>query len=83
MLNILINKQKIECPCCGNVHDVEIRKRNASAKIKGSLVGYIEDYCYCDIENTIFWPGKMMDGNLKKIRNAYNMINNYVQKQNL
>lgn len=38
----LIRKNKIECPLCGKVHDVEERTRIAKIIIKGERVDYVE-----------------------------------------
>ena len=76
-----LNKEKIvmmDCPLCGNKHDVEIRHRIAKTMIKGQLVEYEEYYYYCSNANedeNEFEPGSIMNANLLNARNAYRKQN--------
>lgn len=67
----LIDCVTFECPICGEIHEVEKRKRNATAKKHGKSIEYVETYYRCTNRNTDFVTGKMMDENLKIVREKY------------
>ena len=77
-----LNKEKIvmmDCPLCGNKHDVEIRRRIAKTMIKGQLVEYEEYYYYCSNANedeNEFESGALLNINLLSALNAYRKQNN-------
>lgn len=70
----LIRKLKMDCPVCGQTHEVEERERLATITIKGEDVTYLERYYYCsnakEYENE-FATGIMTNRNLLNARNAY------------
>lgn len=74
MNSTLTRTEMLECPLCGKLHQVELRKRNASATVKGETVSYQEQYYLCkniaDDDNE-FVPARMMDANLLEVRDAY------------
>ncbi|CDA89741.1 zinc finger/helix-turn-helix protein [Firmicutes bacterium CAG:238] len=69
-----IGKIFMDCPICGNSHEVEIRERKAKILIKGEEIVYQEKFFFCansDDEECEFQSGKMMNENLSNARNAY------------
>jgi putative zinc finger/helix-turn-helix YgiT family protein len=74
MKDMLIEKNKIECPICGNFHFVEKRIRKTQALFKKEVVDYDEIYFVCkesNEEENEFVPAKVLDLNLLKVRNAF------------
>jgi hypothetical protein len=69
--NTLIDCVTLECPICGEVHEVEKRKRNATAKKHGKSIEYVETYYRCINHKVDFVTGKLMDENLEVARNKY------------
>lgn len=71
----LIDYITLECPICDKIHKVEMRKRNATAKLRGHSFEYIETYYRCTNHNVDFVTGKLMDENLaiakEKYKNLY------------
>ena len=64
----------IDCPMCGEKHEVEVKRVKSKAIIKGQEVTYNEKYCVCDNvpkEESEFYPGKFVDENLISAQNAY------------
>jgi len=74
MKDILIERIEMNCPLCGDVHNVEKRVRETQALFKGEVVDYEEVYFVCDRsdeEEDEFVPAKVLDANLLKVRDAY------------
>lgn len=70
----LVYTTSIDCPLCGQTHEVELRKRKTTALIKKELVEYEESYycCLnCEEEENEFVTSKMNKQNLLNARNAY------------
>lgn len=67
----LIDCVTIECPICGDVHEVEKRRRNATAKMHGKAIDYVETFYRCTRREVDFITGKMMDENLSIVREKY------------
>lgn len=64
----------IDCPICDEIHEVEVRERQASTVIKGEKVNYLEKVFYCcnaDDDDCEFETGKLLNENLLRARNAY------------
>lgn len=76
MTDVLVEKVMYECPMCDETHLVEKRKRLVKTKIKGEVIEYYENYYRCQMSNESydFVPGKMMDENLLRARNAYRQL---------
>lgn len=72
--DVLINKIMMDCPMCGEYHEIEERKRETSITIKGERV-FCEEIYYlcnaCDEEENEFVPSKINDKNLLVARDAY------------
>lgn len=64
----------MDCPLCGQTHEVELRKRNTTALIKRELVEYEESYYCCrkcDEGENEFVTSTMNKQNLLDARNVY------------
>lgn len=75
----LIEKTLVECPICGQVHEIEKRHRKDTLVIKKELVEYDLTYLFCcnaDEEECEFADGKMINENLLNARNAYRVKHN-------
>ena len=74
----VVGHQVMECPVCQKTHKVEIREIMARRKVKGKVLEYLEQYCFC--ENVGAWCNeyvtkaqlkenqKRLDEALKKIQ---------------
>ena len=74
MKDVLIEKNEMECPVCGDVHFIEKRVRETQALFKREVVDYEEVYFVCEQseeEENEFVPAKVMDLNLLKVRDAF------------
>lgn len=73
--DILVEKIMADCcAICGRTHEVEIRKRDSQALIKGETVEYEETYYLCPdggYEDNEYAPAGVMDENLARARDAY------------
>lgn len=67
----LLDTVMLECPICGDIHYVEKRKRNSTAKMHGKSIEYVETYYRCTNRKADFVTGKMMDENLAIVREKY------------
>lgn len=68
------NWMVIECPMCGEKHEVEVKIVKSKAIIKDQEVDYNEKYCVCKNvpkDESEFYPGKFVDENLISAQNAY------------
>ena len=75
----LIEKAPVECPICGQVHEIETRHRKETIVIKGDLVEYDLKFLFCrnaDEEECEFADGKLINENLLNARNAYRVKHN-------
>lgn len=75
----ILRRLKMECPLCGEEHEVEVRVRNAKTIIKDIEVEYEETYYFCENskeEENEFETGKMSNMNLLNARNSYRRKNN-------
>ena len=71
MKEIILREIDYDCPFCDEEHKVQVKKKLSSAKIKDRVVEYEQIVYYCQEEDGEFVPGKIMDENLLKARNAY------------
>lgn len=72
-----VERVEMECPICGQIHEVEKRKRETTTIIKGEEVIYEETYFFCknaDEDECEFESGRMVNENLLNARNAYRRI---------
>ncbi|HHV28083.1 type II TA system antitoxin MqsA family protein [Acetivibrio mesophilus] len=60
-----------DCPFCDEEHSIRVKKKISKAKIKDGLVEYEQIVYYCPKEDEEFVPGKIMDENLLRARDAY------------
>ncbi|PTQ85949.1 putative zinc finger/helix-turn-helix YgiT family protein [Trichococcus patagoniensis] len=70
----LIEKVKMDCPVCGEIHNVEKRKRMTQGIVKGEVVDFEEVFFLCPItgeEENEFVSARVMDENLLRARDAY------------
>ena len=44
----VVGHQVMECPVCQKTHEVEIREIMARRKVKGKVLEYLEQYCFCE-----------------------------------
>jgi len=72
------NKVKVDCPICGQNHEVQFKTRKQVAIIKDEEVTYQEEYYLCtnECENNEFVSGELLDSNLLRARDAYRKNNN-------
>ncbi len=63
----------MNCPICGEKHDVKIEKRKATVTIKGEKVHYDEEYFVCEKVNgdNEFVTASVENSNLLRARNEY------------
>ena len=59
------------CPYCDQEHDILIKENNSECIIKNEKVTYVEKNYYCNVCETEFNDGKMLEENLKNARNQY------------
>lgn len=72
--NTLLRKVHMNCPLCGQTHEVEERNRFTSIILKGEEVTYEERFYFCANaveEENEFEMGAMINENLLNARNAY------------
>ncbi len=77
-------KTQMECPICGCLHPLEMRKRLVTAVIKNQKVHYHELYYVCensDDEENEFIPSNVMDANLMAARDAYRTLRNLLTSE--
>ncbi len=70
----LIRKIQIQCPLCGQVHEIEHRVRIVRTIIKEEETDYTENYYLClnsDADENEFATGAMENQNLLNAHNAY------------
>ena len=89
-LNIMsyrvIGKKYMECPICGQFHEIEQRKRTATLVIKEEEIEYEEIYYYCSNakgEAREFEIGKMTNANLLNARNEYRKRKNLLTSEEI
>lgn len=74
-MNATITKKiKMECPICGDIHEIDEMSRTTTTIIKGEKVTYNESFYYCayaDEDENEFEIGDMINENLMNARNAY------------
>lgn len=71
---MLIERIQMDCPICGQIHEVEKRKMETTTIIKGEEVTYDEIYFFCansDEEECEFESGKIANENLANALNSY------------
>lgn len=68
---MLIRKEKMECPICDKVHDVEEHSRIIKLFVRGQNIEYEERYFLCRNTDLEFQPGKMADENIMRARKAF------------
>lgn len=68
---MLIRKEKMECPICDKVHDVEEHSRIMKLFVRGQNIEYEERYFLCRNTGLEFQPGKMADENIMRARKAF------------
>lgn len=44
----VVGHQVMKCPVCQQTHKVEIREIMARRKVKGKVLEYVEQYCFCE-----------------------------------
>lgn len=62
------------CAICGKKHEIEIRKRDSQALVRGESVLFEETYYLCrngGYTDNEFVPAGVMDENLLRARDAY------------
>ncbi|MBP1917865.1 type II TA system antitoxin MqsA family protein [Youngiibacter multivorans] len=70
----ITSKLDTDCPICGKVHTIEIKKRHSHAIVKEETVEYEETYYSCpfsDGAENEYVPAAMMDENLLRARDSY------------
>ncbi len=73
----IVDKKEMDCPICGRVHKLEKRKRETQGIVKGIVVNYEEIFYLCPIttdKDNEFVPAAMMDENLSRARDSYNLL---------
>ena len=73
--DVLIEKMMTKCcAICGQAHEIEIRKRDSQALVKGESLDFEETYYLCadgGYEDNEYAPAGVMDQNLLRARDAY------------
>jgi hypothetical protein len=68
---MLVRKEKMECPICDIVHDVEEHSRTMKLFVKGQNIEYEERYLLCRNTGLEFQSGKMVNENVVRARKAF------------
>lgn len=79
----VVGHQVMECPICQKTHEVEIREIMARRKVKGKVLEYIEQYCFC--ENVGDWCNEYVT-KLQLIENQKHLDEAFtkkIQKENV
>ena len=68
----------LDCPICGQNHEVQFKTRKQVAIIKDEEVAYQEEYYLCTNtkEDNEFVSGELLDSNLLRARDEYRIKNN-------
>lgn len=73
--DVLIQKYLTKCcAICGRAHEIEIRKRDSQALVRGESVSFEETYYLCPDGGYVddgYAPAVIMDENLLRARDAY------------
>lgn len=76
MGEMVLKKELMYCPICGEEHIVELRESDSVLKIKDEDILYKEKYYYCDKvnENNFFTLGNMMFENILNAKDNYRKL---------
>lgn len=72
---ILLGKENYTCPICEKEQQVEIFEENSEALVKNKPIGYKEIFYYCPKCKKEFFPEKVLDKNLIRVKDAYKEVN--------
>ena len=66
-------KERMYCPICDQVHEVDIIKKEVTANVKNQSVKCIQAFYRCGntADENEFVNGKMLNANLLAAKNAY------------
>ncbi len=84
--NRLNAKEMMECPLCGEVHELELWNRKSQTRVKGDIVNYREYVyrcCNSPIDDNEFVNGKYLDRNLLAARDAYRVEKGLLTSQEI
>lgn len=71
--SILISKDLLDCPLCGEVHELELWSQISRSVLKNEVVEYREHVYKCKNcaeEDNEFVSGKFLDANLQAARDT-------------
>lgn len=68
---MLIRKERMECPICDAIHDVEEHSRIMKLFVRGQNIEYEERYLLCRSTGLEFQSGKMVNENIARARKAF------------
>lgn len=84
--NLLIANELMDCPLCGDVHELQIWNQNSQAVVKNEVIEYREFVYRCidsSEEENEFVSGKYLDINLLAARDAYRTMHGLLTSQEI
>lgn len=84
--NLLITKELLDCPLCGEIHELELWNRVSQSIVKNDIVEYREYVFKClnsSEDDNEFVSGKYLDINLLAARDAYRMMHGLLTSQEI
>ena len=81
----ILKKEIMDCPVCGEKHELELRESDATLEIKGDRVCFKEKYYICNnsSKNNSFERDNMIDENLLSAKDAYRKKNNLLTSKEI
>lgn len=67
----LIRKEFVLCPACEKYHEVRTYRKIGTMFYRGKQVSFEEICCYCQNKKEVFWEDNQTDGNMIRLRKAY------------
>lgn len=84
--NRFIANELMDCPLCGEVHELQLWNQNSQALVKNEVVEYRETIYRCvnsSEEDNVFVSGKYLDINLLAARDAYRLKHGLLTSQEI
>ena len=81
----ILKKEIMDCPLCGEKHELELRESDSTLEVKGDRVTFKEKYYFCNnlIKNNSFERNNMIDENLLAAKDAYRIKNNLLTSKEI
>lgn len=81
----ILKKEIMECPVCGEIHELELRQSDAIIKVKDEEVIYREKYYIClnSIKDNCFAQNETINQNLLAVNDAYRKKKNLLTSEEI